>query len=147
MNAKEKLSTATLRKSSERNPQADAANAYSRLKLVLNTPGSSVLIVYGWPCLCTCDKWWRAASDAEDISFFGMFESPSLSSPPSSSTTPFSTDPVITLLVIHSSIGIFKVCSLDHNAASLTVLTQCPNRSGLNFNIEISSFFVETSPQ
>ena len=55
------------RKASRRKPQDAAASAYSRDRLVSNTPGSSVAMANGWRAPCTFVKWCRAAADAADI--------------------------------------------------------------------------------
>mmetsp|Transcript_13613 Transcript_13613/g.57217 ORF Transcript_13613/g.57217 Transcript_13613/m.57217 type:complete len:350 (-) Transcript_13613:750-1799(-) len=156
-NAYSKLFRAICRKSSLLRPQDAAASAYSRDKVVSNTPGSSVAIVNGWPARCTFARWCRAAADAADI-----FTSPLLFPTPSASETPpvpslvgvsltsrvsFSTESVTTLLVMHSSIGIFEARSCAHSASSRVVATQCPNRSGLNRSIAASSPRLTTSPQ
>ena len=154
-NAYSKLFRAIRRKSSLRRPQDAAASAYSRDKVVSNTPGSSVAIVNGWPALCTFARWCRAAADAADIFTTFLFPDPSASETPpvaslagvSSARVSFSTESVTTLLVMHSSIGIFEARSRAHSASSRVVATQCPNRSGLNRSIAASSPRVTTSPQ
>mmetsp|Transcript_3719 Transcript_3719/g.13763 ORF Transcript_3719/g.13763 Transcript_3719/m.13763 type:complete len:251 (+) Transcript_3719:1119-1871(+) len=150
MNANANAFTETLRKSSLRKPHAPAASAYSRESDVAKTPGSSVEIVNGWLALCTRPRWCFCAAAVvveEALSFFGVPASSSVSFPCSFETTPSSILPVIALLVIQSSIGIFSAFSLDHSASSRTVQTQCPKRSGLKRNMCNSSCLLQTSPQ
>ena len=131
-NAYSNASRAMRRRSSLRSPQDAAASAYSRDRLVSNTPGSSVARTNGWPAPCTLVRWCRAAADAADVLadfFVGV-----LSTPPSAST-----ESVTTLLVMHSSTGIFEARSCAHRVSSRVVKTQCPSRSGLNRSIAASS--------